>query len=148
MPLNLLEAEEVDAERISEIHMAAFGPNVMLQAQFPTPVIRDQLKICIAAKALADIRDEKTAVLVVRDEESQNEIISFAKWHLPVSQSEAYEEPPWLWPDGTDLAVLDAWTEIVEAAKQTILGDQLCYRKSGDYYHLHCLRVLGCVGPR
>ena len=139
MPLNLSEASELDVERISEIHMAAFGPNVMLQAQFPTPAIRDQLKACIATKASADIRDANTAVLVVRDAENRNEIISFAKWHLPVSASEAYDEPPWLWPEGTDLAVLDEWTEIVEAAKQTILGDQPCYRKSGGHYAQHCL---------
>ena len=148
MPLNLSEAKEVDVERISEIHMAAFGPNVMLQAQFPTLAIRDQLKICIAEKALADIQDAKTVVLVVRDEENRDEIISFAKWHLPVSQSEAYEEPPWLWPDGTNLAVLDAWTEIVEAAKQTLLGDQSCYRKLGGHYHPHCAKICGGGRPR
>ena len=121
----------MDADRIADIHMAAFGTNLLLQAQFPTPAIRDELRGCIARKALADIHDAKTAVLIVQDEGEQNKIIGFAKWHLPVSVSEDYEEPVWLWPAGTNLAVLDEWTEIVEAAKQRIIGNEPYYRQSG-----------------
>ena len=127
MDLTLAKASESDANRIADIHMAAFGSNMMLLAQFPTPAIRDELRICIAEKAKADIKDPKTAVLVVRE---GPEIISFAKWALPVSQSEEYVEPPWRWPEATNHAVLDRWTEKVEAAQKNILGESPCYRKS------------------
>ena len=53
-----------DAPRIAEIHMVAFGPNAMLHAQFPTPAIRKRLQTCVEHKALADIDDSKTTVLV------------------------------------------------------------------------------------
>lgn len=127
MTLTLSAAAELDVDRIATIHMTAFGANLMLQAQFPSEAIRGQLKICVAEKALADIRDPQTAVLVVRD---QDKIVSFAKWHLPVHDSEAtYEEPPWSWPAGTNMAVLDAWIATVEAAKLRIIGNTPCYRK-------------------
>lgn len=63
--LNMRTATPEDAPRIAEIHMAAFGPNAMLHAQFPTPTIRKRLQTCIEKKALADIDDPKTTVLVV-----------------------------------------------------------------------------------
>ena len=74
-------ALEADADRIADVHMAAFGSNALLRTQFPTPDVRTQLRDCIAAKAAADIRDPHIAVLVVRD---QDQIVSFAKWSLPV----------------------------------------------------------------
>lgn len=54
-----------DASRIAAIHMAAFGPNAMLHAQFPTPAIRKGLQTCIEEKALADMDGPKITVLVV-----------------------------------------------------------------------------------
>ena len=131
MVLRLCEASASDASRIADIHMAAFGSNVMLQAQFPTPAIRNELRKCIAEKAVADINDSETAVLVVRDD-GDEEIISFAKWALPVSPAEEayYTEPPWRWPEGTNRAILERWTGKVDAAQKKILGDAPCYRKS------------------
>lgn len=135
MPLHVSLALETDASRIAAIHMAAFGTNAMLLAQFPTPAIREKLQTCIAAKALADIRDPKISVLVVRDDdkshndETRDEVISFAKWSLPVLEGETYVEAPWLWPEGTNWRVLDQWTSVVESAKERVLGDEACYRK-------------------
>ena len=107
--------------------MAAFGTNAMLLAQFPTPATREKLQICIAEKALADIRDPKIAVLVVRDDD---EVISFAKWSLPVlEEGETYVEAPWLWPEGTNWEVLDQWAGVVESAKDRVIGEVPCYRK-------------------
>ncbi|KAI8630612.1 putative GNAT family acetyltransferase [Xylariaceae sp. FL1651] len=67
MPLKLTPAGPADAARIAEIHMAAFGSNAMLLAQFPTPEVRKGLQESIRLKALADIEDPKISVLVVRD---------------------------------------------------------------------------------
>ncbi|KAG6991189.1 hypothetical protein G7Y79_00055g089650 [Physcia stellaris] len=122
--LNVFEATESDADAIAAIHMAAFGSNALLLAQFPTSAIRDELQTCIAEKAAADIRDPKVAVLVVRD---QDHIISFAKWHLPVKSSEEYSETPWRWPKGSNLAILDTWTKKVESAEESHVGDTPCY---------------------
>ena len=127
MALSLLIAEESHADRIATIHMAAFGANVLLQAQFPTPAIRQELKKCIAEKAVEDIRDPKTAVTIIQ---YQDQIISFAKWHLPILESEAYIEPLWRWPEGTNFSILEEWGEKVEMAKQTNMGKNMpCYRK-------------------
>lgn len=129
MLLKLMAATESDADRIADIHMAVFGTNLLLFAQFPTRAIRDQLRDCIAQKAAHDIRDPNIAVKVVRD---QDQVISFAKWSLPVAASETHVEAPWIWPEGSNLLVLDEWTEKAELAKQRILGDTPSYRKLLD----------------
>ena len=128
MVLELSSASEADATRIADIHMAAFGSNKMLRAQFPTPSIRKELEACIAEKALADIRDPMVAVLVARNNEDT--VISFAKWALPVPHMETYAETPWHWPEGTNLTVLNRWITLVEDAQKRILAEQPCYRKS------------------
>jgi len=71
MPLYLSHATQEDAPRIAEIHMAAFASNGMLLAQFPTPEVRVALQSCIENKALADIKDDKISVLIVRDVSEQ-----------------------------------------------------------------------------
>lgn len=43
---------------------------------------------------------------------------------------EGYVEPPWRWPEGTDLEVLEGWGERVETAKERVVGrGSGCYRK-------------------
>ncbi|KAL8977943.1 MAG: hypothetical protein Q9205_006359 [Flavoplaca limonia] len=122
-------AVEHDADRIADVHMAAFGSNALLLAQFPTPDVRTQLRDCIAKKAADDIRDPYIAVLVVHD---QDKIVSFAKWSLPITASEAYVEEPWAWPDGTNFHVLREWTGKVEEAQQRILGELPSYPFQDD----------------
>ena len=126
------EATESDAQAIADVHMAAFRDNDMLLAQFPTPAIREQLRLCIARKAADDIRDPKIAVLVIH---SEGELISFAKWSLPVSPIEKYEEASWIWPEETDFAVLERWTERVLAARGRVMGDRQSYSKLSSLYN-------------
>jgi len=126
MTLEVAVAAQSDADRIADIHMAAFGTNALLRAQFPTPAIRDQLRECIAQKAADDIRDPNIAVLVVRDE---GQMVSFAKWSLPVFELGTYMETPWIWPEGTNFPILSEWTEKAEAAQQKVLGELPSYRK-------------------
>ena len=102
--------------------MAAFGANAMLRAQFATAAIRFELRKCIAQKALDDIRDPKKAVLVVND---GNEIISFAKWDLPVFKGETYVGTPWVWSKGTNFAILDEWMKKIEEAEERVVGGQV-----------------------
>ncbi|KAF2111587.1 putative GNAT family acetyltransferase [Lophiotrema nucula] len=142
MSLVLSRGQPADAARIAEIHMGAFGQNQMLLAQFPTPAVRKRLQEAIERKALADILDPRITVLVVREvahgqrstdeqtPQSNGSIISFAKWIHPVAAGEDYAETPWLWPEGTMLEVLDAWTGKVEEAEKKVLGSSPCYRLS------------------
>lgn len=141
-PLTLSPALESDAGAISSIHMAAFGLNAMLHAQFPTPHIRAQLQLAIIDKTIRDIRDAGTAVLVVRagrqgqrsldkdqdqEEADGEEVVSFARWNLPVEGG--WVEPAWKFPEGTEWGVLKAWTEMVDAAQERVLGGEACYRE-------------------
>ena len=129
--MKLLFAKENDAGRIADIHMAAFATNGMLLAQFPTPAVQDGLRISIARKALDDIRDPHIIVLLVQETSSETNFISFAKWHLPSSNSE--NETPWSWPEGTRHDILDEWTEKVESAKEKALGSESCYRMAAPF---------------
>ncbi|KAL2755410.1 hypothetical protein ACRALDRAFT_2105797 [Sodiomyces alcalophilus JCM 7366] len=133
MSLQRVNATPADAEKIAEIHMAAFGANGMLRAQFPTPSVRAALKETIRAKAIADIQDPKITVLVVRDSDVRephngSRIIAFAKWSHPVLRDENYTETPWVWPEGTDHAVSATWTSKMEEAQERVRGDRPCYR--------------------
>lgn len=155
MPLRLDPANPADAGRIAEIHMAAFASNAMLLAQFRTPDVREGLRESIRLKALADIEDPKITVLVVRDdppdsyslnttkgdddddddairqngENRAGKVISFAKWSHPVRKDEGYEEAPWVWPPGTNMAVLEGWGRVTEAMQEQAIGSQPSYRK-------------------
>ncbi len=92
-------------------------------------------------------------MLVVRDDDENSngdgddEVVSFAKWSLPVWEGEAdAEEAPWVWPEGTDLAVLDGWSGVVEGAKGRVVGEEACYREFG--FRAICVLLfsrLGCV---
>ena len=153
MPLVLGLARPADARRIAEIHMAAFGDNAMLRAQFPSAALREAgggggggLRDAIEAKARADMGDSKTSVLVVRDTdvsaegdvgggdggegkgEGQGPVVAFAKWSHPVAPGEQYVEPPWVMPAGTDRAVLKSWTRKVEEAQERAVGRTPCFR--------------------
>jgi ribosomal protein S18 acetylase RimI-like enzyme len=148
MLLRCCIAEPKDAPRIAEIHMAAFASNAMLLAQFRSAEVRHALQHSIRLKAVADIEDPNTTVLIVKrggvhtmlDEKesssslgtssSDGSIIAFAKWAHPTKPDDEYEEPPWVWPEGTALDVLDGWTRLVEEAQTTAMGSQACYRKS------------------
>ncbi|KAK2871831.1 hypothetical protein FQN49_002774 [Arthroderma sp. PD_2] len=126
--LALDHAKESDAQRIADIHMSAFGANYMLLAQFPTPSVREGLRKCLVEKVIEEIRDPKWAILVVRD--GQKRPISFAKWCLPIYLSENYEEPPWQWPEGTDIGILNEWSARVDDVGRKVIGDTPCYRLS------------------
>ncbi|PGH09490.1 hypothetical protein GX51_00595 [Blastomyces parvus] len=123
MPLTLTNAEESDVGDIADIHLASFGQNMMLRAQFPTPALREGLRVSLMDKAREEIRDPQWAVLVIRDE---NEIISFAKWKRPVNDA-AYHEAPWRWPEGTRMDILDEWTKKVDDACSRAIGNTPCY---------------------
>jgi hypothetical protein len=128
-------AVESDARRIAEIHMTTLGSNHMLIAQFPTPEARSGLFRSIEDKAKADIVYSETAVLVAINASpwgrvGTRQIVAFAKWSLPDLEEKKGEEPPWNWPPGTDLDVLEGWTARAEAVSRQVLGLAPAFRKS------------------
>ncbi|KAI0401873.1 putative GNAT family acetyltransferase [Xylaria palmicola] len=66
--------------------------------------------------------------------ESQNaesqagKVVALAKWSHPVAKDEEYEETPWIWPPGTNMAVLESWGRATEEAQEQAVGDRPCYR--------------------
>ncbi|KAI0394710.1 putative GNAT family acetyltransferase [Xylariaceae sp. FL0594] len=144
-----------DAARIAEIHMAAFGPNAMLRAQFPNETQTTSgggeggggLRESVRLKALADIRDPRVSVLVVRcypnpgiegdcwgeeeEEEDEGLVVAFAKWSLPANENDGYREAEWIWPPGTNMDVLNAWSSVTEEAERRLMRD--C---DGGFYRL------------
>ncbi|OJD18688.1 hypothetical protein AJ78_01303 [Emergomyces pasteurianus Ep9510] len=124
MPLTLSVAKEGDVSQIANIHLASFGENMMLRAQFPTPTLLAGLRTSLEEKALEEIRDPQWAVLVVHDQEG---IISFAKWKRPVFDTESYIEAPWRWPEGTRMDILNEWTKRVEEVSNEVIGTTPCY---------------------
>lgn len=119
-------------------------------------VIRKGLQKAIEAKALADILDPQVTVLIVRETETEPQcpienssqnggyIISFAKWIHPMAEGEEYIETPWVWPEGTALDVLEAWTTKVEEAEKRVLGNKPCYRKFiyFNFFFLEWIRMV------
>lgn len=69
-----------------------------------------------------------TPSVPIDPEKSLDNVISFAKWSHPVDPSEGYVEPPWIWPEGTDLETLAAWTARAAEAETRSLGSTPCYR--------------------
>lgn len=73
-------------------------------------------------------------------EENVGTVVAFAKWSHPVLPDEDYVEPPWIWPEGTDLDTLRAWTAKAAEAERLSVGDTPCYRmspcRSGTFHSL------------
>lgn len=133
MSLKLDRAQQSDASRIAEIHMAAFDSNAMLHAQFPNPTALKGLQKYIEDKTKTQIEDSKTTVLVVRDftcpdENGEAGIISFSKWTHPTKEGEDHVESPSEWPEGANREILDLWDKEMTEVQTGILGQRPCYR--------------------
>ena len=131
MVLELVSASEQDVFRITDIHMAAFGSNRNLLVQFPTAEAQKALHTSLVEKSVGDVSDPHTAVLVARDTELDGEIVSFAKWSLPTSNSE--NETPWRWPVEARHDLLKIWTKVVEETQVNVLRNEACYSKKSCY---------------
>jgi hypothetical protein len=132
MVLQLSFAKEEDVESIASIHLAAFNSNTLLHAQFPTLNSLKGLQACLRQDALKTIQDgRKTGrvVLVVRETDFDNQIISFAKWDLPETSMGPFHSDI-TWPVGCQQEYLDEYQEKTESTKNRVIGDQQCYRKT------------------
>ena len=61
-------------------------------------------------------------------------------------EEQEYEEAPWVWPEGTDMEILEEWTRRVDAAGEVVMGRRPCYRMYRDtissFYFLPLLLLL------
>ena len=130
MVLHLSAAATVDVDQIAAVHLAAFDSNALLHAQFPTLSSRAALQQVLSQEMFATIQNDHSGkvVLVVRDTDAENQIISFAKWDLPGLS----KDPSSLgstWPEDCQEQYLNEYYDRAEAAKNRVVGDQPCYRK-------------------
>jgi hypothetical protein len=129
--LQLTVAAEPDADCIASIHLAAFDSNPLLHAQFPTPSSLEGLHAALSQDVLNTIRNREgcgTIVLVVRDTETDGQIISFAKWDLPEKPKDIVRSDI-RWPEDCRQEYLDEYHEKAGSAKNRIIGNKPCYRK-------------------
>jgi hypothetical protein len=132
MMLQLSEATEADVHCIASIHLAAFNSNTLLHAQFPTPSSLEGLHASLSQDALSTIRSGESSgkiVLVVRETEADGQIISFAKWDLPKASKGIFHSDI-TWPEGSQREYLNEYFEKAESAKNRVIGDKQCYRKT------------------
>jgi hypothetical protein len=144
MTISMRQAIPDDAARIAEIHMAAFSSNAMLHAMFPTDDARLNLQKSMELKTVTEIKGSSSTVLVVQENHQElarsqgshgtrptkGEIISFAKWSLPTYIDDKQDPDPWVWPEGTNLEVVNAWGKKMEEVQARHVGSMPCYRKS------------------
>lgn len=135
MVLRLSAAKAEDVDDIAALHLAAFDSNVLLHAQFPTKSSLDVLRSYLSQEMLGSIQAgerSKKAVLVVRDTEANDKIISFAKWDLPrpVSKSEDPQVPDITCVEGCIKQYLVEYVTKAEDAKTRVIGNTPCYRKT------------------
>lgn len=122
MALQVEWAKEADADRIADIHLAAFDSNIMLHAQFPTTRALSGLHTTLAEDVLRAIRHPTKAVCVVR---ALGEVVSFAKWFLPDDDDGLYDEVHW--PKESNLEFLSEYFDKCEDQKDLICGSRACY---------------------
>ncbi|KAH7087551.1 hypothetical protein FB567DRAFT_525211 [Paraphoma chrysanthemicola] len=120
MSFRLQIAQPDDVPRITQIYMDAFSSNAIIRAIHACDEGLNDLRQAVAEKALADIRDAKTTVLVakyqdneiglkrpeqapekvrkdlavVRESINDTQVIAFAKWAHPVVPDE-HVFPTW-----------------------------------------------------
>jgi hypothetical protein len=162
MMFQLELAQSDDATRIAEIHMNAFGSNALIRAIHAADEdLRDLFK-AVENKALADMRDVKTTVLVVRHvngntvnseidmsgagpgnevdntvtRDARGDVVGFAKWTHPIYPSDDYSPPLWNLPESTDLEILRPWRIQVEKVEEEVIGQTPRYGKV--FYFVSC----------
>ncbi|KAF2823966.1 acyl-CoA N-acyltransferase [Ophiobolus disseminans] len=141
MPFLLEVAQPDDAPRITQIHMDAFGSNAIIRA-IHTAADKDlkDLRNAVEDKLLADMRDARITVLVVRDVKADKagkvevsavngnndadarNIVGFAKWIHPYYPQDNYSPPLWSTPKSADWKVLRPWLDEVIKVEEAIIG--------------------------
>jgi len=154
MSFHLEIAAPDDAERITQIHMDAFGSNAIIRAiHAGNDKDLKELRSAVKDKLLADIRDSKITVLIVRvldssvtgERTNANELISreklrgasggsergnivgFAKWIHPYCPQDNYITAPWSTPSSADWKILRPWLDQVTKVEEEIIGQTSRY---------------------
>jgi GNAT superfamily N-acetyltransferase len=129
MTFHLTTAQPENAPRIAQLHIDAFSSNALIRAIYAADTNLTGLRKAVELKAVADMQDEKTTVLVARCNKtiSEDSIIGFAKWTHPIHSHEKYTPPKWNLPQSTDHDILGRWKKEVEKVESKIIGDEPHY---------------------
>lgn len=131
MVLHLSGATPDDVEQIADIHLAAFNSNRLLHAQFPTPASLAALRSFLIQQSLASLRSGSKAILVVKDTEAGEKVISFAKWDLPIAaESQNVPFPDIMCVEGCNKEYLERYSALADATRARVIGSNPCYSKN------------------
>jgi hypothetical protein len=142
--------------------MDAFSSNAIIRAIHSVDKDLKDWRKSVEKKALADIHDEKTTVLVVRYHEEDraemahessaetrnrhSDIIGFAKWTHPFRSEDEYTPPVWKVPESTDQRILRPWLDEVQKVEADIIGETPRYGKEPTMSNVQCLEA-HCRSP-
>lgn len=152
MPFRLEIAQPDDIARITRIHMAAFSSNALICAIHSADKDLKDWRKSVERKALVDIHDAKTTVLVVLYQQEDkaelaprkrsDDIVGFAKWTHPFRLEDGYRPPPWEVPENTDQRILSPWLDEVQKVEAEIIGETPRYGKELTIHNVlkctHC----------
>lgn len=129
-------AQPGDAARITQIHMDAFSSNALIRAIHAVDGDLSALRKAVEKRALDDMQDSKTTVIVVRDVESSamRNIIGFAKWVAPIYPGEPHSTPSWNLAKTTNWEILGPWIAKEKKAEEEIISTTPHW---GTYFALH-----------
>lgn len=137
MVLQISDATPSDVEQIASLHLISFDSNPLLHVQFPTPESLTSLRSILShdmKRTIQHTANSKKKILVVRDSNTKDQIISFAKWDLPISPGLQQElHPGAQWHQDVRQEYLDTYHDLAEAAKQRVIGDTPCYREAPPF---------------
>ncbi|EPE32537.1 Amidase signature (AS) enzyme [Glarea lozoyensis ATCC 20868] len=146
MRLTLSTATPDDVEQIADLHLKSFDSNSLLHVQFPTPEALESLRGVLRREMLDIVmaKQQGKTILVVRDPDANNQIISFAKWDVPsISSGDEKEEvvggervkrgrndDEVGWHEDVEREFLVGYHERAEEAMRRVLGEEggRCYR--------------------
>jgi hypothetical protein len=127
MMFQLEVARPEHAPRITQIHIDAFGTNAIVRAIHAADRGFQELCKAIERKALADMADSNTTVLIARNAggnaDDLSNIIGFAKWVAPIHPEEQHFTPPWDLEKTADWEILGPWIEIAQKVEDEIIGN-------------------------
>lgn len=130
MVLHLSRATRDDVDEIADVHLAAFDSNPLLHAQFPTAASLNALHSFLSRSSLASLQTTSKAILVVRDTEVGEKIISFARWDLPVTaEVDDVSFPDITSVGGCNKEYLEWYSALAEATKARVVRSKPCYRE-------------------
>ncbi|MCJ1393140.1 hypothetical protein MMC18_006012 [Xylographa bjoerkii] len=149
MSLILQPIVEADMERVIEIQDRAFSTTLWDQVMFPNGISAAS-NVLMVERARKDFHDPNVVYMKVVDTDRDNEIVSFARWHIykqarPESEwSKPREMRDW-GPDANNQALNDFMGAIDEKRRELMAGEPHCLLGLLDTHPDHQRRGAGAM---